>query len=245
MPTSFTVASTADLNAALQQIDLGGGSSAPDTTYTISFCQDVTLTGQLYAINLASGDKLAIQGNGYALDGGGQYNGFFVYAGNVSIDDLAINHAKAVGGSGSGGGAGLGGGLFVASDGNVTLSSVTFSYGSAIGGNGALGNTAFLVTGGAASKAAAPARVVVEASGCRPARHRANTWEVRASSWALHPVAALAHFLEVRTAAPVPPPATRSSVAMAAAALAGAATAASTAATAASAAAAGQAASQA
>src|SRR4051812_4598360 len=79
MPTtSFTVANTADLNAALQQIDLGGTSSAPNTNYTISFTQSFTLTGQLYAINLASGDKLTIQGNGAALDGGGQYNGFFV-----------------------------------------------------------------------------------------------------------------------------------------------------------------------
>ncbi len=133
--TSFTVASTADLNAAIQAIDLTGASSAPNTDYTITFSQGFTLTGQLDAINLASGDTLTIDGNGDALDGGGQYNGLFDYAGVVSISDLAINDAKAVGGSGSGGGAGLGGGLFVGSSGTVTLSNVTFAGDNATGGD--------------------------------------------------------------------------------------------------------------
>ena len=37
MPTSFTVANLAQLNAAIQSIDLGGASSAPNTAYTITF----------------------------------------------------------------------------------------------------------------------------------------------------------------------------------------------------------------
>ncbi len=96
--------------------------------------------GRLDAINLASGDTLAIQGNG------GTFNGLFVYAGTVNISNLAINDAKAVGGAGGaggfvggGGGAGLGGGLFVASGGNVTLSSVTFQSDAAAGGAGGAG----------------------------------------------------------------------------------------------------------
>src|SRR4051794_30152794 len=93
--TSFTVASTDDLNAALRAIDVGGTSSAPNTAYTISFSSSFTLTGQLYAINLAGGDRLAIEGNGDTLNGAGTYNGLFVYSGQVSISNLAINDAKA------------------------------------------------------------------------------------------------------------------------------------------------------
>ena len=51
----FRVRPEADLNAALQQIDLTGSSSAPNTAYTITFANGIDLTSQLDAINLASG----------------------------------------------------------------------------------------------------------------------------------------------------------------------------------------------
>ena len=146
--TTFNVASTADLNNALKAIDLGGADSAANAAYAINFTQSIALTGQLYAINLASGDTLAIHGNGDTLDGGGAYNGFFDYAGTVAIDNLKINHTKAVGGSGAGGGAGLGGGLFIASGGNVSLSNVTFGGDSAVGGAGGAAYEGNLYVGG-------------------------------------------------------------------------------------------------
>jgi autotransporter-associated beta strand protein len=68
--------------------------------------------------------------------------GLFVYNGQVSISDLTIQNAIALGGGGSGGGAGLGGGLFVAgansgtTGGNVTLDGVTFTDDAAQGGLG-------------------------------------------------------------------------------------------------------------
>ena len=121
---------------------------AANAAYAINFTQSIALTGQLYAINLASGDTLAIHGNGDTLDGGGAYNGFFDYAGTVAIDNLKINHTKAVGGSGAGGGAGLGGGLFIASGGNVSLSNVTFGGDSAVGGAGGAAYEGDLYEGG-------------------------------------------------------------------------------------------------
>ena len=149
MPTSFTVTSEADLNGAIQQIDVSGSSSAADTAYTITFGAGLTgadalrLTADLYAINLASGDTLTIDGNGAAMNGLGDQRGFFVYSGAVTIDDLTIENAVAAGGDGGdggGGGAGLGGGLFVASAGVVTLDAVSFEDDGAIGGNGGNGD---------------------------------------------------------------------------------------------------------
>ncbi len=162
MPTSFTVGSEADLNAALAQIDVSGASSAPGTAYTIAFSSSVTLSSDLYAINLAQGDTLAIQGGGHTLDGGGTHRGLFAYAGSITVSDLAINNAQALGGGGYGGGgsgAGLGGGLFVAQGASVALNSVSFQGDSAVGGafaggypyeggGGGMGGTAGSLSGG-------------------------------------------------------------------------------------------------
>ncbi len=137
MPASFIVGSESDLNAALAQIDLTGASSAPSAAYTITLSSNITLTTDLYAINLAAGDTLAIQGNGHALDGGGVHRGLFAYAGSVEVSNLAIDDAVAKGGSGygaGGGGAGLGGGLFVAAGASVSLSDVNFAGDQAVGG---------------------------------------------------------------------------------------------------------------
>jgi hypothetical protein len=49
------------------------------------------------------------------IDGMGDQRGFFVYGGNVTLENLTIENAVAQGGAGGpggGGGAGLGGGLF-------------------------------------------------------------------------------------------------------------------------------------
>ena len=145
MPTTFNVTSTADLNAAIEAIDLTGSSSAPNTAYTIVLSQSITLNQQLDAIDLAAGDRLTIAGGGATLDGAGKYNGLFIYAGQVSIDDLTIQNAEAQGGAGGagtgyncggGGGAGLGVGLFVAASCAVTLDNVAFASDSAAGGAG-------------------------------------------------------------------------------------------------------------
>jgi len=103
MPTSpnvFNVSTEADLNAALQQIDL---LPAQNTNYTINFENSITLTSQLDAINLIAGDTLTINGANGTLDGGGVSNGLVVYAGNVAIENLSINNAAATGGAGGDG----------------------------------------------------------------------------------------------------------------------------------------------
>jgi hypothetical protein len=115
-------------------------------TYTIDVSGTIGLTGVLPEIDLAGGVVLDIVGaNGAALDGGASEAGFFVYAGNVSIDDLTLEHMLIQGGNGQtgggGGGAGLGGGLFVGSQAAVTLDKVSFSSDQALGGNGGAGAT--------------------------------------------------------------------------------------------------------
>lgn len=146
MATTFTITDFADLQAAIKAIDVGGSASASNTTYTFNFAlsgtNTVALTQQLAAINLASNSTLTVEGNGATLDGQHQYNGLFAYAGGVTIKNLTIANAKAIGGAGGsgitggGGGAGLGGGLFVAQNANVTLSNVGFTGDSATGGAG-------------------------------------------------------------------------------------------------------------
>ena len=142
-----------------EQIDVGGADAAPNTAYTIDITGTIDLTTALLAINLESGSSLTIAGtNGsggvevQTLDGGDSQRGLFVYAGNVTVENLTIQNMSAVGGAGGGGdtgsglggggGAGLGGGLFVtgSSDGvggaNVTLDNVSFINDAATGGAG-------------------------------------------------------------------------------------------------------------
>ncbi len=138
--SGFLVASEADLNAALLAIDTGGTWSAPNTAYNIVLTAGFSLTTDLYAVNLAAGDTLTIDGMGNTLDGAGKYRGFFDYAGGLTLQNMTIQNAVASGGAGGsgalpgGGGAGLGGGLFVASGGAATLANVTFLNDSAAGG---------------------------------------------------------------------------------------------------------------
>ncbi|UFZ08664.1 VCBS domain-containing protein [Bradyrhizobium ontarionense] len=143
--TSFNVSSAADLNAALTAISQGGTSYAKNVAYTIHFASDISLaslsaSAQLAAINLDTGSSLLIDGAGFTLDGANAHRGFFDYAGNVRIQNLAIAHTLAQGGDGGigggGGGAGLGGGLFVAAGASATIANVTFLDNAAHGGDG-------------------------------------------------------------------------------------------------------------
>ena len=155
LQTQFTIASESDLNAALALIDLGGAQSAANLNYTLTFTSGFTLSSDLYAINLAAGDTLTINGGRQTLDGGGAHRGFFVYGGVVAINDLTIQNAVASGGQGGtgaiagGGGAGLGGALFIASGGAVTLTDVNLINDQAVGGaGGATGGSGYGGGGG-------------------------------------------------------------------------------------------------
>jgi hypothetical protein len=133
--------------------------------YTIQLTSDSVETADPAAINLASGVGLTISGangiGGYALDGGavagvGGHRGLFVAAGTVTIANLVIQNAAAIGATGGtgsdaqyglneggsgggGGGAGLGGGLYVASGASASLIDVGFAQDSATGGAGGQG----------------------------------------------------------------------------------------------------------
>ena len=54
--TTFSVATAAELNAAIAAIDVGGTSSAPNTAYTILIATDLSLGSSIPAINLAAGN---------------------------------------------------------------------------------------------------------------------------------------------------------------------------------------------
>ena len=144
-------------------------------------------SSQLYALNLSAGVRVTIDGNGKTLDGnsanttGAQaYNGFFVYNGQVNIQNTTIANTVAKGGDGGGGGAGLGGGLFVAGPnttgfgastategGNVVLTNVNFAANAARGGAGVAGGAGGGLQGGSTGGDGAGG-VGVGASGAAP-----------------------------------------------------------------------------
>ncbi len=148
------VSSESALNGAIAAIDAAGPGN-----YVIRLTADITLGSDLTAINLKSGVSLTIEGNGFAIDGQHSQHGFFVYQGNVTLEDLTIENTVAKGGagaSGGGGGAGLGGGLFIAgtsttssgAGGHVTLSDVSFLNDAAVGGAGGAAGGSGLGGGG-------------------------------------------------------------------------------------------------
>lgn len=153
--TTIDVSNEIELNQAIASADAATSGSfdivftqsiteGTDVGNSITFgAQTLSAPPDLYALNLASGVSVTIDGGGNTLDGAGAYRGFFVYAGNVTINNLTIANAHAVGGAGGpsgGGGAGLGGGLFVASAGTVTVAGVAFNRDSATGGAGGAAN---------------------------------------------------------------------------------------------------------
>jgi hypothetical protein len=151
-----SVATEAELNAAIAAIDANGSSSASGLNATVTLTSDIHLTTDIEAINLPNGETLTIVGNGHTLDGANTFRGLFVFNGSVAVQNLSIQHTSAKGGAGGsaftggGAGAGLGGGLFIAgantvngavyTGGNVTLTNVTFASDTAIGGAGGAGN---------------------------------------------------------------------------------------------------------
>jgi collagen type I/II/III/V/XI/XXIV/XXVII alpha len=140
-PTTFEVASQAELNSAIVTLDAG----LPPGAYTIDITANLTeTTAGIDAILIGAGVTLSIVGNGHTLNGGGADGGLAVIGGKVSIADLTIEDTLAKGGAGSndgGGGAGLGGGLFVGPTASVTLSNVAFTGDAAQGGAGGAGGT--------------------------------------------------------------------------------------------------------
>jgi hypothetical protein len=110
MTTEFTVASGADLNAAIRAIDLSGSDAATNTAYTIKITTTISLTTDLLALNLPSGSSAIVEGtNGsgaplvQTIDGNNNQRGFFIYSGAVTLADLSIQNAVAQGGGGAGG----------------------------------------------------------------------------------------------------------------------------------------------
>ena len=162
---SYTIKLTADITEGTSALVASSGNlQNPDGTAAMSNGQPVAARNDVYALNLAVGVDLTIDGGNHTLDGASTYRGLFVYAGHVSIEDLTIAHAVAKGGAGGdgfggggGGGAGLGGGLFIGSNvagnaGAVTLSNVNFQSNAAVGGASGItdtsGNHSFTGGGG-------------------------------------------------------------------------------------------------
>jgi hypothetical protein len=72
---------------------------------TVAGTGTIDETTDLFAINNThSGIHLVIDGNGGTPDGEDQHRGLFVYGGNVTINDLTIANAAAIGGNGGNGG---------------------------------------------------------------------------------------------------------------------------------------------
>jgi len=153
---TFTAGDSASLVAAIN------GANAADsrtTPHTILLTADITVTDDLPLVLC----NTTIDGQGHALDGGGQYRLMFVgvdtqtetqLAGEfpdsplgqrlaVTIQNLALNNGAALGGNGyapGGGGLGAGGALFVNGAADVTLRGVTFDGNQAHGGSGGAGS---------------------------------------------------------------------------------------------------------
>ena len=140
--TENTGTAAGDLNAAILAAD--NATSGPVTIAITG--GDVVETSDPTAIELQNGVSLTVEGNGNALNGQNAHRGLFAYSGAVTIQDLTIENAHAVGGKGGdggqggGGGAGLGGGLFVGAGATVSLQTVAFQSDAATGGAGGNGS---------------------------------------------------------------------------------------------------------
>lgn len=148
--TTVSVSTLAELNTAIRNASEQPANSG---VHTINLAGDLVFGGELLELNLftnaLSGNAIVVDGGGFRMDLGDSFRGFFVAGGEVSIKNLEIANALAVGGKGvdsGGGGMGAGAGLFIV-DGSsiagsgisvptqVTLSDVTFSGNQAIGGS--------------------------------------------------------------------------------------------------------------
>src|SRR6202011_37007 len=91
---TIDVSNEIELNQAIASADAATSGSF-DIVFTLSItegtdvgnsitfgAQTLSAPPDLYALNLASGVSVTIDGGGNTLDGAGAYRGFFVYAGN-------------------------------------------------------------------------------------------------------------------------------------------------------------------
>ncbi len=126
---TLTVDTEAELRSALLAAANGD---------TIAFAGDITLTADLPAVQR----NVTIAGNNHTLDGANAYRGFLVYSGSVTVANLTITHARAIGGAGGlggGGGAGMGGALFVRTGATVNVNNLSLLSNAAVGGAGGSG----------------------------------------------------------------------------------------------------------
>ncbi len=135
-----------ELAAAISEFN---GNTGKD--YQIVLKNDIALSGNLPAITgnvdlvgVESG-SLAIEGNGYAIDGVNSYRGLYVdteeAGGSVTVSSVVFANCYAAGGNGgdgaSGGGGGMGAGAAIyAFSGDVILSDVSAAYSAVKGGDG-------------------------------------------------------------------------------------------------------------
>ena len=144
---TLDVANQADLVNAIKLIDGLAATDpvdSPNVVISIAAGTTIDLSADLPMLTVGNGNSLVIDGHGATIDGGNLYQGFLVYSGAATIDNLTLLDTRAqggaggssAGGGGGGGGAGLGGGLFVGAAAAVTLNNVAFTGATAVGGKG-------------------------------------------------------------------------------------------------------------
>ncbi|MDR6536257.1 autotransporter-associated beta strand repeat-containing protein, partial [Variovorax soli] len=122
-----TAGSTAELAACIAGTDA-----------VIDLTGSITLSTHLPVVERS----VTINGHGFALDGAGQFRGFFIGSGATTINSLTMQNLLAQGGqggpgnAGAGGGMGAGGAVFVGSVAGANLNDVLIVDSRAIGGNG-------------------------------------------------------------------------------------------------------------
>ncbi len=104
----------------------------------IDLTASVTLGAHLPVVERS----VTINGNGFTLDGAGQFRGFFVGKGTTTVNKLTMRNLRAQGGHGGtdftpgGGGMGAGGAVFVATGAGASLNDVIIIASQAVGGIG-------------------------------------------------------------------------------------------------------------
>ena len=143
------VGTSTDLQNAIIAAN-GGGAG----TGIINFTSNIDLTVPFGSPNLRPIDTfpdfspatfpITVNGLGNQLQGGGNFRGFFVRGGSVTLNGINFIGTASFGGNGGetsgGGGAGIGGAMIVDSGAVVTLTNCSFSNSLAQGGNGGIGN---------------------------------------------------------------------------------------------------------
>ncbi|MGC2412222.1 MAG: hypothetical protein WA459_05945, partial [Stellaceae bacterium] len=150
--TTFTIATQAELHAAITAINAGGTDAAANTSYVFLITSDLALSSTIPTINLLASDTLSIEGDNAdsdtltaVIDGGDEHRGFVVNSGTVAFSNLELTALTAPGGTG--GVPGGGGAIFVGAGASVSTTNVTFTGDSASGGTPA-GGAVFVAQGG-------------------------------------------------------------------------------------------------